>query len=65
MQQPLPLRLLPKPHQKELCTAFNYISAEAAELGPMNYADFADGSPFPKECERRTRLPPDPRSPTS
>ena len=58
-----PLRLLPKPHQKELlCTAFNYISAEAAELGPMNYADFADGSPFPKECERRARLPPDPRS---
>ena len=60
MQQPLPLRLLPKPRrQKELlCTAFNYISAEAAELGPMNYADFADGSPFPKECERRSRLPP-------
>ena len=23
----------------------------------MNYADFADGSPFPKECERNTRLP--------
>ena len=44
--------------KKVSCTAFNYISAEAAALGPMNYADFADGSPFPKECERRTRLPP-------
>jgi len=36
---------------------FNYIIAEAAELGAMNYADFADGSAFPKECECSIRLP--------
>ena len=28
---------------------FNYISAEAAHLGPMTYADYSDGRPFPKE----------------